>query len=450
MFNVKRFPRKNKSSEVEDCTPIDSILQAPIQSLRKHLTPLQLNITNYVLAKGARYEDIYMRQDTIAKYVGTSREWVNKSIKKIVSLGLISKHTRPNKSCVYRVSSWLSDYWVRKKLSPIFNAFKWLPLSLLIPALQSANTTLKESSHDVNKVLFIKSLTTTNSRILSNYDYKERCHNSNLKIKESGMSKLLSRLQEELKFDEETLAALATYDEKILLAAEKALAKSKKNIVHRGPYFLSICSSLAEQASKPQQSKAFVSQATNPKPYTNPDADRERNVAESWNSKSIEQLQEMRTVSLSKVSDPLLKGFMSDIFARINPTLVQSQEPPKSEGGASVTDNAPYAIKPSIISKRFDVMASKYKPFVARRPVELVITSDMANAITLLDKNEMGEFLVETMRKIEDYEVRQRWYQEAMNIWNVAKTVVLPPISEEDEWFNQQQPMDIDDYDPIQ
>ena len=74
----------------------------------------------------------------------------------------------------------------------------------------------------------------------------------------------------------------------------------------------------------------------------------------------------------------------------------------------------------------------------------------MANAITLLDKNEMGEFLVETMRKIEDYEVRQRWYQEAMNIWNVAKTVVLPPISEEDEWFNQQQPMDIDDYDPIQ
>jgi len=439
--------------------PLQVILDDPLGELLK-LSNKQLKVLNYLLFISLRYDDIYPRQDTIAKYARLSVKWVNETIAILVSMGVISKEYRANHSCLYRVSSFFSSFKIRQSLKKILGSLSIFSLSLLTPGANAYIGSLNKyqidnyrSSYDIIKGV-----------IYNNHHHQSSIDKDRKSVMNNGnkTSDVLDRIVKDWGMDGYERKTLEAYDDKILIKVEEKM-KTLVGIRLPKPYFIKSCynESILPISGAPKTSfaKAYVKRSSGNKddspakehiapaysPWQKPiDRPSYEEIKESWNRDPVELGNNM-VDKLSKIDNIELRKTLSTLFNVCHDNYNPSP--------LNVTDNASHPVstpEPSYLHKRFDVMASKYKPFVARRPVELVITSDMANAITLLDKNEMGEFLVETMRKIEDYEVRQRWYQEAMNIWNVAKTVVLPPISEEDEWFNQQQPMDIDDYDPIQ
>jgi hypothetical protein len=75
----------------------------------------------------------YIRQDTIARFVGLSREHVNRIIHKFKKDGLLSSNYRHLTSCEYKLSSFFNDFFIRSQLKRFISQFVYLPIALLQP-----------------------------------------------------------------------------------------------------------------------------------------------------------------------------------------------------------------------------------------------------------------------------------------------------------------------------
>jgi hypothetical protein len=79
-----------------------------------------------------KQKEIYIRQDTLARFAGYAcRETANRIVAQFVEMGLISTKYRYKTSSLYRVSSFFNDLQVRSKLKRFLSQLGYLPMWLL-------------------------------------------------------------------------------------------------------------------------------------------------------------------------------------------------------------------------------------------------------------------------------------------------------------------------------
>lgn len=92
----------------------------------------QLRVLNCLFYWSATTGEIFIRQDTLARYAGyKSREHVNRLLGELIESGIIASYYRHKTSCLYKVSSFFNDHNVRTILRPLFNALKFFSIALL-------------------------------------------------------------------------------------------------------------------------------------------------------------------------------------------------------------------------------------------------------------------------------------------------------------------------------
>jgi hypothetical protein len=337
MNNFRLYPRYVKTSQVKDCIPLESILNNPLETLTG-LTKNKRKVLNYLLFIASRYQDIYPRQDTIAKYAGISLKWVNRTVASLVSMGLLSKVTRPNKSCLYRASSFFSDFWTRKKLQSLFTSLKWMPIGCLMLPVDI----LTESSYDINKELFFKKASYTavnySTAILSGAHARK----SEKRVKKERLvmkSLVIEKVAASLELNEDQIEQLQSYSDNILqLALQKALKSS--DIRDKISYFFGICRrELQQRADKKEQSyvkptgkkyvgasqrttsdnfglKNDMNNQTQSPMYSDykPADSREQLIIDSWNYLSEEEFKRIRDEKLAAISDLSLMNSLAAAF----------------------------------------------------------------------------------------------------------------------------------------
>ena len=267
---------------------------------------------------GNKYPEIYITQERIASRAQCTREWVSKMTTELANEGWLTKEYRYKKSCVYRLSSFLSDYYTRQSLKELLPACGWIPLAigLLI------SSCFVKSSHNSKEELLKSSNTTV--------DYYTTVVYGDLKTKKSERkvkNLVIERIASKLKISDEQKEQLLSYPDSVLLTAEKAMANKKVDDPFR--YFLAICknqlaiqSGLTDGYSHKPLVKKYASdnRSSNDdrKPpmygkYESTVDEKSRDINASWN-KPIEELGEMKIEALSAVTDPFLRKYVSDIF----------------------------------------------------------------------------------------------------------------------------------------
>lgn len=96
------------------------------------LTAIQQRVLNQFFYLDSRYVDLWVSQEAIARYVGISREHVNRILYHFESLGIISSAYRHLRTSRYRLSNFFYDPKVRSSLVGIFAAFSFMPWNLTI------------------------------------------------------------------------------------------------------------------------------------------------------------------------------------------------------------------------------------------------------------------------------------------------------------------------------
>lgn len=154
----KSFPNKNQVFSETNLMPSAEVLANPL-SLQHLLIQCEKTILNYILHQRMIHACMYYSQARIARMTGYSRETVNRSIKKLVSLGLLHKMYRHKSTCIYTTSPWFANISVRQTLTKILPAL-YMGISLLL--LLAQNTHSNEHITQVkNKNIYISSQTST-------------------------------------------------------------------------------------------------------------------------------------------------------------------------------------------------------------------------------------------------------------------------------------------------
>lgn len=109
---------------------VSDVFEHPVQFFES-LTIPQLKVLDYLLYWHSTDQTIYMRQDTIAKFCGITREYANKILLFFMKHGIIDSNYRHMKTCLYRVSEFFNDFQIRNKLRGILRSLRFFPKALL-------------------------------------------------------------------------------------------------------------------------------------------------------------------------------------------------------------------------------------------------------------------------------------------------------------------------------
>jgi len=121
--------RKLQAKVLYDPQVVAAILNDPL-GVMGSMTKLELAILNYLLYWSNHGGDISAAQETMAKFVGCTRRYVNKVIDKFIGLGLVASQERKWYTCLYKVSSYFNDFKVRSLLKGFLSQLAFLPISL--------------------------------------------------------------------------------------------------------------------------------------------------------------------------------------------------------------------------------------------------------------------------------------------------------------------------------
>jgi len=131
--------------------------------LNAHLllcTPLALKVLNIVIRVCTNNKYCYMRQDTIARELGCSRVTVNRLMKLLHRLGLITSQNRGVKqTCLVLLNPCFLNLSIRNMFSNIFPALRYFPLiALFSMSLMGAQKEhkIKHVIQDVNINIYLK------------------------------------------------------------------------------------------------------------------------------------------------------------------------------------------------------------------------------------------------------------------------------------------------------
>lgn len=120
---------------------LECILSArEFQEFIDGLSKRQLQLLRLMFSFGVDDRVLYMSQTTIAKHIGCTREWVNKTLKLFKQVGVCDWFRRTNMSSIYRLAPVLYTRDYLQILTPHISSLKMVYLgiisvaSLLIPA----------------------------------------------------------------------------------------------------------------------------------------------------------------------------------------------------------------------------------------------------------------------------------------------------------------------------
>lgn len=137
---------------LQDPQVLEEIIKSP-DIYFGSLTARQLKVLDYLLYWANRNRDIYVRQDTIARFVGyKSREQVNRILKMLCEAGIVSKQYRHKTSCLYKVSSFFNDIHIRSQLKKFLIQLSFIPILLLMgDVTQCSRINLLISNRSIDK-----------------------------------------------------------------------------------------------------------------------------------------------------------------------------------------------------------------------------------------------------------------------------------------------------------
>lgn len=79
-------------------------------------------VFNVIILLSNKYKCIYIRQDTIGKYIKLCRQRINEILQDLKSLFLIDMWYRHMKSCVYSINTLFNNFTLRRKLCQLLPA----------------------------------------------------------------------------------------------------------------------------------------------------------------------------------------------------------------------------------------------------------------------------------------------------------------------------------------
>ncbi|HVW99244.1 MAG TPA: hypothetical protein VHA52_02220 [Candidatus Babeliaceae bacterium] len=312
MNNYKRFPRLVKSSDVQNILPLKDFIDNPRLLARER--PELLKVLNAFIWMSNKYEDIYLMQQTMGGWLKLRRETISRMTSELTSLGLLNKLYRPNKTCLYRLSSWFFDFDVRNRLKDILFALTIIPLSYLQVGVRSHDIIKGDIYKQLNYSKLINSNLITRAHATENI---KKTQSEKIQKRESVMkSTLIEKLILRLQLSADQAQEIAQHDDALLKKAADSLAKAlaQGNVHSKKGYFLHTCRKLAaekntsDNAIKEQKPPIY-------KAYENKDRNRDERVVQNWNKYSDEELSQLKQSGLGLCNNnPVLQKYISDAF----------------------------------------------------------------------------------------------------------------------------------------
>lgn len=287
MNNLILFPRYVNSFQVEDIQPIEEVQRNPQSYLLKTTTHSDRLVFTELIRIARIKQDVYVSHETIAKNIKRCRRTVQRAIKKLRDIGLVNYLYRPNKSSLYRPSSFLLLEWVRNLLKDVIPTLSWISIAFLTAGQFAPSSIQTEMSHDIKQNRFIY----YQSKYIIDAPEDFRPEISRLETKvERVVNPIVQRLHDSIQFDDHTLTEMAKYSDKVLLRAEKIMAKAK-NVKHKPTYFLAICANEQLKGEDFVSDNKFKSKFTSKEP-----------ISGSINS-GMYKVHKPKVIVLEKVSD---------------------------------------------------------------------------------------------------------------------------------------------------
>lgn len=305
--------------------PCKEIISDPLAFFGK-LPKRQLQVINSFLVLGNYFNEIYASQSYLGKRSRYSRVHSNRVISGLKDMGIISSTYRFKKTCVYSVSLFFNDFFVRAKLRHLLPALAFLPLSILMAApnqVSAQNVTQKNRG-------FTKSETETRtiSTMITKRDGFARvvCHletDQDKKPKEVVMKNapLRERVAQKLDLDIYAMKRLQDYPDSVIEVALRTVNNSK-NAKNPAGLFFSACKQALAMFNKPSDSKEPDSVSV---------PDKKTDYVSSWKNTSVAELEHMdnKAMDLAKVT-PHAGNFLLGLKQRALENAM-SDNPPQSE-----------------------------------------------------------------------------------------------------------------------
>lgn len=121
-FNTKN--KKNQDWQKKDCWPADFITKDPYKYFLKfHST--KTNLINIIIGLWNKNGGtVFVLQRILGKWLGICRQRVNEILGELEDLGILIRHYRHMRSCLFKLSSWFMNPYVASALSPILKAIR--------------------------------------------------------------------------------------------------------------------------------------------------------------------------------------------------------------------------------------------------------------------------------------------------------------------------------------
>jgi hypothetical protein len=155
----KSPPRQQKNNKrySSNPNPAQKYLKCISKNISKMRVVTQLTL-DYLLRYKTKYKQLFMAQETIAREIGYSREEVNKSLRELRLLGLISIWFRSFNTCYYWISNCFNNLRVRHELSILFPFLALSNVLILSLLSQPAINASDHESHTIYKLSFSPSV----------------------------------------------------------------------------------------------------------------------------------------------------------------------------------------------------------------------------------------------------------------------------------------------------
>jgi Crp-like helix-turn-helix domain len=155
--NIPARQQKNNKVYSSNPNPAQKYLKSISKNISTMRAATQLTL-DYLLRYKTKYKRLFMSQQTIADEIGYSREEVNKSLRELKLLGLISVWFRSFNTCYYWISNCFNNLRVRHELSILFPFLALSNVLILSLLSQPAINASDHESHTIYKLNFSPSV----------------------------------------------------------------------------------------------------------------------------------------------------------------------------------------------------------------------------------------------------------------------------------------------------
>lgn len=212
--------------------------------------PKKAKVLDQLIKHHFRYKRSFPSQSTLARYVGCSREWVNRCIKQFVQWGLLYKIRRYDDSCVYFVSHFLCTMDMIHRLKYLLDGCMQVVRRL------SLHVTLLYILGNKDFKIFRSKTNIFSNAFVRKYTFDEKVESVLANIREKlGLGEVVKpddtlspaiQSLSKLGFSIEERVRLSRFSEKTILEVKRLLLQAK-NVQNRMGWFYAMCKKLSDR-----------------------------------------------------------------------------------------------------------------------------------------------------------------------------------------------------------